>query len=281
MIKKPDWLRVPYFETQDSLYITDLLKVLSLNTVCVEANCPNRMECFSNKTATFMILGIYCTRNCSFCNVNYGSPQPVDEDEPTRIAEAVKKLDLKYVVITSVTRDDLFDGGASHFSKVIRTIHDLSPETSVEVLIPDLSDIKIIIDESPAVISHNIETVESLYPDVRPKADYDRSLQVLRSIKEYSSGIYSKSGLMLGLGETHEEILKTFDDLIAAGCDFLTLGQYLSPSKKHYPVFEYINPQDFEKYADIAKSKGFLFVASGPFVRSSYNAVNALSNNPV
>lgn len=280
MLKKPDWLRIPYYSDQKSSYIIEMLDELKLKTVCVEANCPNRSECFSSKTATFMILGTTCTRNCRFCNVNYGIPQTVENDEPSRVASAVKKLDLKYVVITSVTRDDLPDGGALHFSCVIKAIREISPETAVEVLIPDLDDIKVILNESPAVLSHNIETVESLYSDVRPEADYHRSLNVIRNVKRLNNKVRAKSGIMLGLGESFNEVLATFDDLLEAGCEFLTIGQYLSPSKIHYPVHKYIEPQIFDEYADIAYRKGFRFVASAPFVRSSYHAEKAILASP-
>ena len=272
MTKKPDWLRVPYYDNTKNESIIDLLKELNLNTVCVEANCPNRGECFSKKTATFMILGKNCSRKCTFCNVGFGVPEPVDEKEPDRIAIAVKTLGLMYVVITSVTRDDLPDGGALHFSKVIKAVKENTPKVNVEVLIPDISSLKIIVDQSPAVISHNIETVESLYKEVRPGADYARSLSVLENIKKLNPKIYTKSGLMLGFGELREEVIKTFNDLREAGCDFLTIGQYLSPSREHYDVKEYIKPQVFDEYKEIALEAGFLSVASAPFVRSSYNA---------
>ncbi|MCL2662435.1 MAG: lipoyl synthase [Oscillospiraceae bacterium] len=275
MLKKPDWLRVPYFDNEDSLLVTELIKELNLNTVCIEANCPNRAECFSKKTATFMILGSICTRNCAFCNVSNGTPQPVDKDEPLRVAAAVKQLGLEYVVITSVTRDDLPDGGAAHFAEVIEEIKKISPDTAVEVLIPDLTSLEVIAGKKPEVISHNIETVESLYSAIRPEAGYKRSLNVLRSINDLNKSIRVKSGLMLGLGETREEILKTLDDLLEHNCDILTIGQYLSPSKAHYPVAEYIEPTVFVEYENIAKEKGFRFVKSGPFVRSSYNAEEA------
>ena len=275
MTGKPDWLRVPYFDNENSAFVAEMLNELSLNTVCIEANCPNRSECFSKKTATFMILGTNCTRKCSFCNVSFGTPQPVDEDEPAKIAAAIKKLGLRYAVITSATRDDLPDGGAQHFSDVIRLIHMSSPETAVEVLIPDLMALKVITELSPAVISHNIETVKSLYTAVRPDADYERSLEVLRKIKQLNPDISTKSGIMLGLGETRAEVLDTFDDLLETGCDFLTVGQYLSPSKSHFPVHEYVEPQVFDEYADIARKKGFRHVASAPLVRSSYHASEA------
>ena len=273
---KPDWLRVPYRDKEQSKYISVLLNELRLNTVCIEADCPNRGECFSNKTATFMILGTNCTRNCTFCNVTHGEPKPVDEDEPVRIAEAVLRLKLRYVVITSVTRDDLADGGVTHFKNVVRAIHQTTPETLVETLIPDLPEIKPLAVETPAVISHNIETVKSLYSRIRSDADYDRSLEVLRKIKQHNPYIHTKSGIMLGLGETPDELFRTFDDLINAGCEFLTLGQYLSPSKNHYPVQMYIEPDIFTEYGEIAKQKGFRHVASAPFVRSSFKAEEAV-----
>jgi len=283
MLQKPDWLRVPYYENDNSTYVKELLNELDLNTVCIEANCPNRAECFSKKTATFMLLGANCTRNCTFCNVSHGIPRPVDKDEPRRVAEATRQLGLKYVVITSVTRDDLPDGGAAHFAEVIEEIKSITPDTAVEVLIPDLNSLDVIIGKKPEVISHNIETVESLYSVIRPEAEYKRSLNVLRSIEKLStkqrSPIRVKSGLMLGLGETRAEVLKTFDDLLEHGCEILTIGQYLSPSKAHYPVVEYIEPQVFTEYEKIAKDKGFRFVKSGPFVRSSYNAEEAYSSS--
>ena len=275
-MKKPEWLRIPYIDNENTRYVTELLSELGLNTVCIEANCPNCSECFSNKTATFMILGTVCTRNCAFCNVSSGIPSQVDSDEPRRIAHAVEKLSLKYAVITSVTRDDLSDGGASHFSEVIKAIKETSPDTLVEVLIPDLKDIKVIAAQSPAVISHNIETVKSLYPSVRPEADYITSLNVIGSIKRFNPGICAKSGLMLGFGETKDEILETFSDLLDAGCELLTIGQYLPPGKNNYPVHEYIKPQLFSEYREIALQMGFKHVASAPLVRSSYKAENFL-----
>ena len=278
MTRKPEWLRVPYYYNQNIKITAGLLDELKLNTVCTEAACPNRSECFSKKTATFMILGTKCTRNCRFCNISFGMPQPVDEDEPVRIAAAIKKLHLRYVVVTSVTRDDLRDGGAAHFLKTVRAIRDAAPEAAIEVLIPDLKDLRPIIDASPEVISHNIETVETLYATVRPEANYNRSLTVLRSIKQLNPKIRSKSGMMLGMGEPREEVLKTLDDLLEAGCELLTMGQYLSPGKKHYPVKEYIEPHVFAGYAETAKKMGFRHVEAAPLVRSSYNAAKAFYN---
>jgi len=272
MTKKPEWLRIPYTDNESNAYVSELLGELGLNTVCIEANCPNRSECFSKKTATFMILGSICTRKCTFCNIGFGEPHTVDINEPKRIALAVKKLALKYVVITSVTRDDLHDGGAMHFSDAITAVRNLVPAIKIEVLIPDLQELKCITDKSPEVISHNIETVKSLYAAVRPEAGYERSLSVLSEIKKLNPEIYTKSGLMLGLGENKNDVLKTFDDLLEAKCDFLTIGQYLSPSKNHYPVYEYIEPGIFKEYKETALNLGFKHVASAPLVRSSYKA---------
>jgi len=274
MLKKPEWLQVPYNDNELIDHTSFLLDELRLNTVCIEANCPNRGECFANKTATFMILGTNCTRNCTFCNVGSGKPMPVDEGEPERVAEAVLKLNLRYVVITSVTRDDLPDDGEEHFVNTVRAIRKAAPETLIETLIPDLADIKNLTNESPAVISHNIETVKSLYNRVRPEADYCWSLDVLKRIKELNPKIRTKTGIMLGLGETHKEILETFEDIRDTGCEILTIGQYLAPSKKHYPVQSYIKPEKFDEYGKIAKERGFRHVASAPFVRSSYKAEN-------
>lgn len=280
-LPKPEWLKIRVTETPNRQSVEDLLGDLSLNTVCAEANCPNYNECFNNKTATFMILGIYCTRNCRFCNVTSARPQQVDTQEPQHIGEAVARMGLRYVVVTSVTRDDLPDGGAAHFAKVIQEIRKQSPKTKIEVLIPDLQGnldaLKVVSDAKPDVISHNIETVPRLYRQVRPQAQYLRSLDVIEKIKELDSGIRSKTGIMVGLGETSEEVLQVLDDLRARGCEFLTIGQYLAPSKEHVPVTAYIHPNQFEEYKKIAEEKGFLHVASGPFVRSSYHADKALS----
>lgn len=277
--RKPKWLRKPYVEVPNQ-ELLNILKEHNLNTVCNEADCPNAMECFHNKTATFMILGTNCTRNCRFCNVTNDLPQRVDPDEPERIGSAVAKLGLKYIVVTSVTRDDLPDGGAEHFAQVIRAIHKDSPETAIEVLIPDfLGDeaaLATVANANPTVISHNMETVKSRYSAVRPQADYQRSLDVLENIKKVNPSVRSKTGIMLGVGETKEEVLELFDDLRAIACEFLTIGQYLAPSEEHLPVQEFIHPDLFEEYGRIARDKGFAFVASGPFVRSSYHAGEAL-----
>lgn len=278
--RKPDWLRIKTLGGKNRTQVEKLLSRLSLHTVCEEANCPNIMECFSSKTATFMILGSTCTRNCTFCNVTKGRTQEVDENEPLHVAKAVKELGLMHVVVTSVTRDDLPDGGAGHFAEVIFKIRELNPDVAVEVLIPDFkgsSDaLKTVIDAKPEIINHNIETVPRLYPEVRPMAVYERSLELLKNVKITSSDILTKSGIMLGLGENFDEVIDTFRDLRRAGCDLLTVGQYIAPSGKHHPVVEYIHPDIFEKYREKALELGFKYVSSGPLVRSSYHAAKAL-----
>ncbi|KAA8679084.1 lipoyl synthase [Clostridium sp. HV4-5-A1G] len=279
--KKPDWLKITYRDTPNREYVEKILKSLSLNAVCTEANCPNYLECFNRKTATFMILGINCTRNCRFCNVTFGKPDPIDVNEPENVAKAVAQLGLKYVVITSVTRDDLNDGGAEHFAQVVKWIRKLSPSTKTEVLIPDLKgdvdSLKIITQVSPVVIGHNIETVPRLYSEVRPQAIYKRSLEVIKNVKFLNPSIYSKSSIMLGLGETRGEVIRTFKDLRDAGCEILTIGQYLSPSKYHHAVVEYVEPKTFREYKDLALEMGFTYVASAPYVRSSYHADEAMN----
>ena len=279
MTQKPKWLHLRAAHTPHQDAVEKILSGLNLNTVCREANCPNSMECFSRKTVTFMILGINCTRNCRFCNVSYSEPQPPDPGEPERVASAVKELGIQYVVITSVTRDDLPDGGAGHFANTILAIKKAAPDTVVEVLIPDLQGsltaLKTIVSARPDVISHNMETVQSLYADVRPQAKYRQSLDVLKNIKLLGPSIRSKSGVMVGFGETKEQIYELFDDLREVHCEFLTIGQYLAPSKSHFPIREYVKPSQFEEYAAAARQKGFEFVASAPLVRSSYRAGEA------
>lgn len=280
--QKPDWLRIRIQGDSKYAEVENILRKLSLNTVCEEANCPNRMECFNRKTATFMILGRTCTRNCTFCNVEKNKPQPVDKDEPLHIAHAVAELNLHHVVITSVTRDDLPDGGAGHFARVIEEIRNLDKKVVIEVLIPDFKGsreaLAKVINAMPEIINHNIETVPRLYPSVRPMAVYERSLGLLGNVKEENSSIRTKSGIMLGLGEKRDEVIEVLEDLRSTGCDFLTIGQYLAPSKKHHPVVEYIHPDVFEEYKSIGYEMGFKYVASGPLVRSSYMAEKALEN---
>jgi len=280
ILRKPEWLRVRFAETPNREIVEQTLRRLNLNTVCREANCPNYSECFSRKTATFMIMGTNCTRSCRFCNVRNGKPQDLDPEEPKNIACAVKELGLKYVVITSVTRDDLPDGGAGHFSKVISEIKQASPGVAIETLVPDfmgnIRSVDTVAKASPTVISHNMETVKSLYSKVRPQAKYTRSLNVLQSVKQSNRRVHLKSGIMLGFGETKEQVYELFEDLRNVGCEFLTIGQYLAPSKNHFPVQEYVEPSRFKEYGAQAKAMGFDFVASAPLVRSSYNASEAL-----
>ncbi|MDR1042528.1 MAG: lipoyl synthase [Clostridiales Family XIII bacterium] len=280
--RKPEWLRKKFSHDDNAVFTDDLLEDLRLNTVCREAMCPNYADCFSRRTATFMILGTNCTRDCAFCNVAHGEPSAVDADEPNRIGEGVARLGLNYIVVTSVTRDDLPDGGAGQFAAVIRSIREHSPGTAIEVLIPDFSGsaeaLRVVADASPDVISHNIETVKELYSEVRPGAVYARSLELIRRIGEFGTGgVRSKSGFMVGLGETREQVYALMDDLREVHCEFLTIGQYLAPSRSHHAVVEYVTPETFDEYADVARAKGFSFVASAPFVRSSYRAEEALA----
>ena len=277
--RKPEWLHVRTSSSPESMQVIRMLRTLSLHTVCEEANCPNRGECFRKRTATFMILGNHCTRNCTFCTVTKEQPCAVDPSEPQHIAEAVKELNLRHVVITSVTRDDLPDGGAGHFADVIRAIKAEFPVGGapiIEVLIPDfqgsLAALSVVIDAASDIINHNVETVPRLYKEVRPLAGYERSLELLSRVKHAAPGIYTKSGIMVGLGETHAEVIDTLRDLREAGCDMLTIGQYLAPSKAHHPVVAYIPPEEFAVYKREAESMGFLIVASAPLVRSSYMA---------
>ena len=272
--RKPEWLKVklPHgFKTKD---VIGLLNDKHLHTICSSGMCPNRAECWGAGTATFMICGNICTRNCKFCNVTNRKPLPLDPQEIIDIAESIKSLNLKHIVMTSVDRDDLPDQGAHHWADAIRTIKERCPGITMEVLIPDFQGrtdlIDLIIEQKPDIISHNMETVRRLTPDVRSVATYDRSLAVLKYIA--SKGIRTKSGIMLGLGETREEILETMDDLLAAGCQVMTIGQYLQPSKLHYRVRDYIHPDTFDEYGEIGRKKGFRYVESAPMVRSSYHA---------
>ncbi|MDP8216225.1 MAG: lipoyl synthase [Candidatus Kaelpia imicola] len=259
-----------------------LLNKFKLNTVCQSAACPNIGECFAEGEAAFIILGKYCSRNCSFCNIDNLEPESVDHDEPRRIAEAVRELNLKHVVITSVTRDDLSDGGAGVFASTVRNIKENTQDLIIEVLIPDFQlnreSLNIVIDSKPDIIAHNLETVGRLYSEVRPQADYERSLEVLDIIKRTDRDIFTKSGLMLGLGEREEEILEVFDDLRAVACDFLSIGQYLAPTLKHYPISDYVEPKKFREYKEQAIKRGFSYVMSAPYVRSSYRAGEYLRN---
>jgi lipoic acid synthetase len=275
-VKRPEWLRVKTSWGENYRSLKSLLADSNLHTVCQEANCPNINYCFGSKTATFLILGTICTRGCRFCNVEKGIPLPVDKDEPRRVAVAVKELGLKYVVITSVTRDDLPDGGASVFAQTIQEIRSLIPNCKIEVLIPDFSGsfefLKTVLDTKPDVLNHNLETVKKLYPEARKGADYQRSLNLLCVTKNYNRNQITKSGIMIGLGETREEIIGLMKDLRNVNCDLLTIGQYLSPSKQHLPVLKYYHPDEFADLKSIGERMGFLHVESGPLVRSSYQA---------
>ena len=275
-MQRPAWLVVPAPNQDDLAQMQSMLNAGNLHTVCESANCPNMGECFSQKTCTFMILGNICTRNCRFCAVEHGQlPLPVDQEEPKAVALSAKQLNLAYVVVTSVTRDDLPDGGAGHFAKTIQEIRQALPTAKVEVLIPDLlgqlASLQQIIDAGPEVISHNIETVPRLYKDVRPQAIYERSLELLKRVSTSRKNI-AKAGIMLGLGEGHEEVLQTMLDMKAAGCQILTIGQYLRPSAQHHPIIEYIHPTAFKMWEEKAYELGFSQVVSGPMVRSSYHA---------
>ena len=274
--RKPEWLKKTWRLSEEMRGVEGLVRDLGLNTVCREASCPNYAECFGRGTATFMILGACCTRNCGFCGVAHAVPEPVDPEEPARVAEAVKSLGLTYAVITSVTRDDLEDGGAAQFAGTVREIKRLCPNTKVEVLIPDFGGseaaLDLVIASGPEVISHNMETVRALYDKVRPQADYDRSLGILKRVASSGDGIKCKSGVMAGVGETDEQMLALMDDLRKAGCEFLTIGQYMRTSPENIPVEAYVEPGVFERWAQEARRKGFEFVASAPFVRSSYHA---------
>jgi lipoyl synthase len=278
---KPSWIKVRLPSNPVFFSTKALISDLRLHTVCESAQCPNRWECWSQGTATFMIAGDRCTRACGFCAVTTAKPFALEEDEPQRVAEAVMRMKLKYVVITAVARDDLKDGGATHFARVIAAIQKMDPAIIIEVLVPDFHaddlSIQAVLDASPDIYNHNVETVERLTPVVRSRAKYRTSLQVLRRAKELSSrgrGIVTKSGIMLGLGETEPEIFQTMDDLREVGCQVLTMGQYLRPTPNHLPVVEFVTPQQFELYGEIARKKGFEHVASGPLVRSSYHAAD-------
>ncbi len=274
--KKPEWIRSKLTNSKEFFLTKTIVNNNNLVTVCQEANCPNITECWSKRHATFMIMGDTCTRACAFCDVKTGVPGKLDQLEPVKIAEAVKKLNLKHVVITSVDRDDLDDGGSEHFFDVINQTRKSNPNTTIEVLTPDFlrkgDAFKKVLEAKPDVFNHNIETVPSLYLKVRPGSRYFASLELLKNIKKVNKNIFTKSGIMVGLGETRDEILQVMDDLRAADVDFITIGQYLQPSTKHYPLDRYYTPKEFENLGTIAKAKGFLLVSSSPLTRSSYHA---------
>jgi lipoic acid synthetase len=275
-LKKPDWLRVKAPQSQSYFETRDLMRGLKLNTVCEEAACPNIGECWAKKHATFMIMGEVCTRACAFCNVKTGKPNMLDPFEPDNVAIAVAKMGLNHVVITSVDRDDLDDGGAEHFVRTIKAIRLTSPHTTVEILTPDFlrkeQYISTVVQAKPDVFNHNLETVPRLYASVRPGSRYFNSLRLLDRVKKEDGEIFTKSGIMVGLGESREEVYQVMDDLRSANVDFLTIGQYLQPTPKHYPVMRYVEPEEFDKYKKMAYGKGFTMVSSSPLTRSSHHA---------
>lgn len=276
--QKPPWIKVRLPSNPKFFSTKALISDLRLHTVCESAQCPNRWECWSQGTATVMIAGERCTRACGFCAVSTAKPFALEEDEPERVAEAVRRMGLKHVVITAVARDDLKDGGANHFARTIRAVREMDPSIIIEVLVPDFHAqdwcIEMVTNAAPEIFNHNVETVERLTPMVRSRAKYRTSLDVLRKAKELSPKIVTKSGVMLGLGETEPELFRTMDDLRAVGCQVLTLGQYLRPTPQHLPVVEFVTPERFDSYGEIARAKGFAHVASGPLVRSSYHAAD-------
>ena len=277
MVVKPDWLRVKAPQWERVGNVKGILRDLGLNTVCEEASCPNIGECFNAGTATFLIMGPACTRACPYCDIDFEKkPQPLDPTEPERLAEAVRRLNLNHVVITSVNRDDLPDGGASQFVKCIDGVRSVSPQTTIEVLIPDLCGnwdaLEIILQAKPEVLNHNTETVKRLYRRVRPQGDYQRSLELLKRSRQLAPEVYTKSGIMVGLGETDEEVRETLEDLRAVDCDILTLGQYLQPTPNHLPVAGFIPPEQFNAWREFGESIGFLQVVASPLTRSSYHA---------
>lgn len=276
VLKKPDWIRVRAPGTPGWQETADIVRANGLVTVCEEASCPNIGECWQKKHATFMIMGDTCTRACAFCNVRTGMPGPLDRDEPQKVADAVARLGLEHVVVTSVDRDDLADGGAEHFARTIRAIRATSPKTTIEILTPDFlrkeGALEVVVEARPDVFNHNLECVPSLYLKVRPGARYFHSLRLLQRVKELDPSIFTKSGIMVGLGEVRHEVLQLMDDLRSADIDFMTIGQYLQPTRKHHPVMAFVTPEEFKSYETVAYAKGFLMVSSSPLTRSSHHA---------
>jgi lipoyl synthase len=279
-MRRPEWIKAKAPDGEEYRELKRLMESARLHTVCQSAHCPNIGECWKARTATFMILGNTCTRNCRFCAISTGRPDPLDDDEPRRVAEAVKYLNLRHAVITSVTRDDLSDGGAHIFANLIKSIHETLPGCSVEVLIPDLQGdwdaLKLVLDAQPEILNHNIETVERCYSAVRPQAVYSRSIELIKQAKAINPKSRTKTGIMVGVGETWDELLKTLSDLRAVNCDILTIGQYLAPSADHCPIMKYYTPDEFSELKRIAMDMGFGYVESGPLVRSSYHAAEQI-----
>jgi lipoic acid synthetase len=282
MRRHPDWLRVKIGGGESFVRMKKLLRSAKLHTICEEARCPNIAECFGNGTAVFLILGDICTRNCKYCNVKHGKPMPLNQNESRDVSESVRELGLKYVVITSVTRDDLVDGGASVFYETVKEIKNLDTSCKIEVLIPDFKgdreSLEKVINAEPDVINHNIEVVEELFPNIRPEGDYKTSLNVLKTVKETKPSMCTKSGFMIGLGESKDQILKIMKDLRNVDVDFLTIGQYLQPTKDHAEIKKYYTPEEFEEFKKISLNIGFKHVESGPLVRSSYHAEKVFSS---
>lgn len=282
MVRLPDYLKRGIIDTDKTKTVRHILKDNCLNTVCEAARCPNKSECYAKNTATFLVMGNNCTRNCRFCNISCARPEPLNELEPKKVADAVQKLGLSYVVITSVTRDDLSDGGAMHFANVIKEVRALSPNAKIEVLTPDFQgrkeSIDTVINAAPDVFNHNIETVPSLYKKARPQANYQRSLDFLDYIKQ-NSNILTKTGLMVGLGETKEELIQTFEDLAKIKCDIVTIGQYIAPTKEHLEVARFYEPQEYDELAKIAQKIGIKHTFFSPLTRSSYKAYEVFSEN--
>lgn len=276
LLRKPEWIRVKAPVSKGYAATREIVRAKNLNTVCEEAACPNIGECWSKKHATMMIMGDTCTRACSFCNVKTGLPAALDPDEPENVASAVAEMGLEHVVITSVDRDDLFDGGGAHFARVVRAIRARTPATTIEILTPDFlrkdGAAEIVIDSKPDVFNHNLETVPRLYLSIRPGARYFHSLRLLEKVKDRDPAMFTKSGIMVGLGETREEVMQVMDDMRVAGVDFITIGQYLQPTRKHAAIDRYVTPDEFRFYETIARAKGFLMVAASPLTRSSHHA---------
>ena len=275
-LRIPPWLRIKLPKSENFSCTSGLIKDLNLNTVCQSAKCPNKWECFSKNVATFLIMGRICTRNCAFCNITPGDMSPLDTEEPIRVAEAARRLELKHVVITSVTRDDIPDGGSAHFAATINAVREVMPDCTIEVLIPDFQGddeaLQRVLDARPDVLNHNLETVPHLYDEIRPQADYQQSLYLLANAKRLAPDIPTKSGIMVGLGETDGQIMKVLDDFAAIKCDIVTIGQYMQPSRQHPMVKRYVEPEVFEQYAEEGRKRGITHMFSAPLVRSSYNA---------
>ncbi|NPD89671.1 MAG: lipoyl synthase [Asgard group archaeon] len=278
-MRKPEWLRIGSMDRDKIREVQQILRKLNLHTVCEESMCPNISKCFEKKTATFLVMGGICTRNCKFCDIKFGKPLPLDPLEPDHIVEATKKLGLRHVVITSVTRDDLPDGGAAHFAEITEKLRDYNKDIIIELLIPDLKGneehIRIVVESKPDIINHNIEVIPRLFRKVTPQANYEKSLKLLKVVKEMNPEIHTKSGLMVGLGENKEEVFELLKDLKETECDILTIGQYLKPPSSDLEIEEYVHPNVFKEYEAKAYEMGFKFVASAPFVRSSFNAEEA------